>query len=105
MSEENTKLYVGNLPFSVGEQELASFAEEKGVTPISIAIIKDKYTERSKGFGFITIENEEDMEKSIEALNGQELQGRALNVSKARPREKRNGGGGGGFRGRDNRRY
>lgn len=107
MTEENTKLYVGNLPFNVTEKEVAAFAEEKGVAAVSITIVKDRYTDRSKGFGFITVETEEQVQPAIDALNGQELEGRALNVSQARPREKRNGGGGSsaggsGFRPRSN---
>jgi len=109
MTEENgNKLYVGNVAYTATESDLADFISGKGINPLSVAIIKDKYTERSKGFCFVTVENEEDVEKAIEALNGQDFQGRPLTVSKARPREKRNGGdfrgGGGGGRGGGDRR-
>lgn len=94
MNEENSnKLYVGNVAYTATESDLADFISGKGINPLSVAIIKDKYTERSKGFCFVTVETEEDVEKAIEALNGQDFQGRPLTVSKARPREKRTGGG------------
>jgi RNA recognition motif-containing protein len=104
MTEENqNKLYVGNVAYTATEGDLGEFISSKGITPLSVAIIKDKYTERSKGFSFVTVESDEEVEKAIEALNGQDFQGRPLTVSKARPREKRNGDfrggrGGGGSR-------
>jgi RNA recognition motif-containing protein len=94
MSEQKNKLYVGNLEYSIGEDELGSFVSEKGVTTTSVTVIKDKYTNRSKGFGFIELENEGDVEKAIELLNGQDLKGRKLNVSQAREKEQRPMGGG-----------
>jgi RNA recognition motif-containing protein len=104
MTEENgNKLYVGNVAYTATESDLAEFISGKGINPLSVAIIKDKYTERSKGFSFVTVENEEDVDKAIEALNGQDFQGRPLTVSKARPREKRSGDFRGGRGGGDRR--
>ena len=91
------KLYVGNLAYSVTETDLQTlFAEVGGVK--SVALIKDKFTGQSKGFAFVEMETQQDMEKAISALNGKDFQSRALSVSIARPREER-GGGGGGFGG------
>jgi len=96
---EVSKLYVGNLDFNTTEDELKSHFEAKGITTKSIALIKDKYTGKAKGFGFIEVESEEVLNKAIEALDGQELNGRKLTVNKARPPRERSSGGGGGFGG------
>ena len=98
------KLYVGNLAYSVTETDLqALFAEIGGVK--SVALIKDKVTGQSKGFAFVEMETQQDMEKAISTLNGKDFQNRALSVSIARPREERGGGGfGGGGGGYNNNR-
>ncbi len=97
---EVSKLYVGNLDFNTTEDEVKSHFESKGITIKSIALIKDKYTGKAKGFGFVEVESEEVLNKAIEALDGQELNGRKLTVNKARPpRERPDGGGFGGGRG------
>lgn len=89
MAEDKTKVYVGNLEYSVTEDDLKSFFEEKGITPKEITVIKDKYTGRSKGFGFVEVGSEEEIQKAVETLNDQDLKGRKLKVSKARkPRER-----------------
>ena len=96
---EVSKLYVGNLDFNTTEDELKSHFEGKGIQSKSITLIKDKYTGRAKGFGFVEVESEEVLQKAIEALDGQELNGRKLTVNKARPPRERSGGsgfGGGG---------
>ncbi|MCC6933206.1 MAG: RNA-binding protein [Deltaproteobacteria bacterium] len=92
------KLYVGNLSYDVSEGELSTSFSEFGAVN-SVKIITDNYSGRSKGFGFVEMENA-DAEQAIAALNGVELKGRALVVSEARPQEPRRegGGGGGGFR-------
>ncbi len=95
--EQVSKLYVGNLDFNTTEGELKSHFEEKGITTKSITLIKDKYTDRAKGFGFVEVESEEVLQKAIEALDGQELNGRKLTVNKAKPPRERSGGS--GFRG------
>lgn len=90
MFEEKSKIYVGNLEFSVSEEELKSAFEDKGVRVKTVNLIKDKYTGRARGFGFVEVEAEEDIQKAIESLHGQELKGRKLVVNKARkPRRDR----------------
>ena len=95
-----SKLYVGNLDFNTTEDELKSHFEQKGIQTKSITLIKDKYTGRAKGFGFVEVESEDVLQKAIEALDGQELNGRKLTVNKARPPRERSGGGGFGGGGR-----
>lgn len=91
------KLYVGNLAYSVTETDLQTLFAEAG-TVKSAALIKDKFSGQSKGFAFVEMENQQDMEKAITILNGREFQGRSLAVSIARPREERPAfGGGGGY--------
>ena len=89
MNEQKNKLYVGNISFQVDEEQLNNFFEEKGIAVQSVSIIKEKYTNRSKGFGFITVGSEDEITKAIESVNGQELDGRALTVNKAREQEPR----------------
>jgi RNA recognition motif-containing protein len=92
------KLYVGNLSFSVTEQSLEGAFSKSG-TVESARIITDRDTGRSKGFGFVEMSSDSEAQAAIGALNGSELEGRAMNVSEARPQEPRSGGGG-GFGGR-----
>lgn len=81
-------IYVGNLPYSVGDGELKDcFAEYGEVT--SAKVIIDRETGRSKGFGFVEMSDEAAGRKAIEELNGKDLQGRALRVNEAQPREPR----------------
>lgn len=90
--EEEKKVYIGNLEFSVTEDDLKKFFEEKSINAKEIKIIMDKFSGRSKGFGFAEFETEEQTQQAIDALNEQELNGRALRVSKAqkmRPRTDR----------------
>ena len=88
------KLYVGGLAYSVTEQELeALFAETGKVT--STAVIKDRDSGQSKGFGFVEMEDDEAAQKAIKELNGKELSGRSIMVNEARPQEDRSSGGGG----------
>lgn len=89
MAEEKNKVYVGNLEYSVTEDDLKSFFEEKDIQTKEITVIKDKYTGRSKGFGFVEVGSEEEIQKAVEALNDQDLKGRKVKVSKAKkPRER-----------------
>ena len=94
------KLYVGNLSYSVTEADLQTLFAQAG-TVKSAAVIMDKMTGRSKGFAFVEMENEQDMQNAISMFNGKEFQSRALTVNIARPREERSfgGGGGGGYGG------
>jgi len=92
-------IFVGNLDFNTGEDELRQLFEQYG--PVDrVAIMTDRDTGRSRGFGFVEMTNAEDGEKAIAALNGTQVGGRTLNVNEARPKTERAGSGGGG-RGRD----
>ena len=93
-----TKLYVGNLPYSVNDAELRSIFEAHG-TVESATIIMDRETGRPRGFGFVEMSNSEQANAAIAALNGTEMGGRALVVNEAKPREERPRGGGGGWGG------
>jgi RNA recognition motif-containing protein len=84
-------IYVGNLSWSTTEQELREAFEAYGDVS-SVAIIKDKESGRSRGFGFVEMPSREEAEAAIEALDGSDLDGRALKVNQARPREERGGG-------------
>jgi RNA recognition motif-containing protein len=88
------KLYVGNLAFATSSQELQELFAQAG-TVESASVVEDRDTGRSRGFGFVEMASKEDGQKAIEQFNGKELNGRALNVNEARPRENRAGGGGG----------
>jgi cold-inducible RNA-binding protein len=91
------KLYVGNLPYSVGDAELQQLFESHGSVQ-SAQVIMDRDTGRSKGFGFVEMGSDQEAQAAIAALNGKEIDGRALTVNEARP--KADGGGGrGGFGG------
>lgn len=90
------KLYVGNLPYSTSEEDLRSLFSQHG-TVDSVAVITDRDTGRSKGFGFVEFSDDGEARSAIQALSGQEFNGRALTVNEARP--KTGGGGGGGGRG------
>lgn len=92
-------IFVGNLSFNTGEDELRQMFEQYGQVD-RVSIMTDRDTGRSRGFGFVEMANAEDGEKAIAALNGSQLGGRTLNVNEARPKMERSGGGGGG-RGRD----
>ena len=88
------KLYVGNLPYNATEDDLRTlFSPYGGVT--SVAIITDRDTGRSKGFGFVEFGNDDEARSAITALSGQEYGGRALTVNEARPKTEGGGGGGG----------
>ncbi|MCX6904288.1 MAG: RNA-binding protein [Verrucomicrobia bacterium] len=91
----NTKLYVGNLSFNTTENDLQDAFAAHG-TVVSVDLMQDRSTGRSRGFAFVTMETEPAAQAAIAALNGHELGGRALTVNVARPREERTGGGGGG---------
>jgi cold-inducible RNA-binding protein len=102
------KIYVGNLPYSVTDAALADIFAAHG-TVQSAQVIMERETGRSKGFGFVEMATEEEAQGAIEALNGQDMDGRPLTVNEARPKEDRGpgrggyGGGRGGFdRGRGN---
>jgi cold-inducible RNA-binding protein len=90
------KLYVGNLSFSTSSQELSELFGAIGAVTSS-NIIEDRETGRSRGFGFVEMENKADGERAVAELNGKEVDGRELKVNEAKPQT--NGGGRGGFGG------
>jgi RNA recognition motif-containing protein len=93
------KLYVGNLSFSTGDQELReAFAAHGNVQ--SASVVMDRDSGQSRGFGFVEFSSSEEANRAVEAMNGTNLDGRTLNVNIARPREDSRGGGGGGGGGR-----
>jgi RNA recognition motif-containing protein len=96
-----TKLYVGNMSYNTTEEKLRTMFSEVG-TINDLVIIMDKFSGRPKGFGFVTMSSQEEAEAAINKYNGKEVDGRELNVNKARPREDR-GGNRGGYN--NNRRY
>ncbi len=82
------KLFVGNLSYSVSENDLKNLFSEAGEV-VSVAIPTDRMTGRPRGFAFVEMANDEDADKAIETLNGKEIEGRALVVNEARPMENR----------------
>ncbi len=101
------KLYVGNLTFDTTDQDLRDLFTQYG-KPTEVALVTDRETGRSRGFGFVTMGNAEEGKAAIGALEGKDFQGRNLTVNEARPREDRPQGGGrsfGGDRDRGPRRY
>jgi cold-inducible RNA-binding protein len=100
----STKLYVGNLSYNTTDSQLRELFAAHG-TVSSVDLIMDKFSGRPRGFGFVTMETKEAAEAAVQALNGKQVDGRALTVNEARPREDRpdrppgRSGGGGGYRG------
>lgn len=95
MAQQN--LFVGSLAYATNDDGLKAHFEQIGPV-VSARVITDRDTGRSKGFGFVEMENDDDNQKAVDQLNGKDLDGREINVSLARPKEDRpsNGGGGGG---------
>jgi cold-inducible RNA-binding protein len=96
------KLFVGNLPHSIDDRGLNDFAVNAGFQVASAVVVRDRMTGESRGFGFIELAESEDMQRAIQGLSGQTLEGRRLTVNEARPQRNgppRQGGGGGGYRG------
>src|SRR5882757_1440687 len=109
----SSKLYVGNLSFDTTEIDLQDTFAEAG-TVSEVALMQDKFTGKSRGFAFVTMSSAEEGQKAISLFHGKNVQGRALTVNEARPREDRTGGGprrdfggggGGGERSGGSRRY
>ena len=90
-------IFVGNLSFGATEDAVRSMFEAYG-TVDRVSVVTDRETGRARGFGFVEMSVNDEAERAIAALNGRELDGRALNINEARPKEDR-GGGGGGYRG------
>ncbi len=102
-------IYVGNLPFNLGEEDLKEIFEEYGAVT-ETKIISDKFSGRSKGFGFVEMESDDEANNAIKELNNAEVGGRNIKVNESKPRESnrggdrggdRRGGGGGGYQRRD----
>src|SRR5258705_2673554 len=99
-----TRLFVGNLSYQTMENDLQEFFSKAGVVT-AVNLMLDKFTGKSRGFAFIEFSTSEEANKAVEMFHGKDLQGRALTVNIARPREERaprsggGGGGGGGYRG------
>jgi RNA recognition motif-containing protein len=99
----SAKLFVGTLTFTATENDLQDHFAQAGVV-VSVNIMQDRMTGRSRGFAFIEMSSKEDAEKAIQMFHSKDFQGRLLTVNEARPREDRppgggGGGGGGGYRG------
>lgn len=92
------KLYVGNLPYKTTGDDLNDLFSQVGEV-LSASVLEDRETGRSRGFGFVEMENREAGNEAIERFNNAEFQGRNLVVNEAKPREERSGGGGRGFGG------
>jgi RNA recognition motif-containing protein len=110
VKSEKNKLFVGNLSFDIDKDKLFSIFEEvEEVEVLDANIIIDRTTDRSRGFGFVTLKTDEMAQKAVEALNGKEIDGRSIIVNIARPQENRDrpsGGQGGGYSSsRGQRRY
>jgi RNA recognition motif-containing protein len=88
----SSKIYVGGLPYATTDAQLQDLFSTHG-TVESARVITDKFTGRSRGFGFVEMASNEEAQKAIQALNGTDLDGRNLTVNEARPQEKRAGGG------------
>ena len=95
-------IYVGNLAYEVTEEDLRLAFESFGQVETA-AIIKDKYSGESKGFGFVEMPSKDEAQSAIDGLNDTDLQGRTLNVNEARPRDESRGGRGGRGGGRGGR--
>lgn len=87
--EEDKKIYIGNLDYGVSEEDLKKIMEEKGIQTAEVKIVMDKFTGRSKGFGFAEFEKKEDAQVAIDSLDGFELKGRRLRVNKAKKQRPR----------------
>lgn len=103
----NTKLFVGSLAWATTDESLGQFFSSVG-TVVSAKVIRDRETQKSRGFGFVEMSTPEEKEKAIQELNGKELDGRNINVSEAKPQEDRGprnfsgGGRSGGYNDRRN---
>jgi cold-inducible RNA-binding protein len=94
----NNKLFVGNLSFNTTENDLQDMFAAHG-TVVEANLMMDRVSGRPRGFGFVTMSTPEEAQAAISELNGKSIDGRALTVNVAKPREERSGGGGGGYGG------
>jgi len=96
------KLYVGNLPYEIGEAELQELFARAGSVD-SVRVMRDQATGRARGFAFVEMSTDEEAQQAISAMNGAQVGGRNLTVNEARPQAARGGGFGGGVRRREPR--
>ena len=92
------RLFVGGIPYSTTEEELQALFSSHGEVS-SVNLVRERETDRPRGFGFVDMPNDEEAKRAIAALDGTQLGGRTIAVNEARAREQRGGGGGGGDRG------
>jgi cold-inducible RNA-binding protein len=88
------KLYVGNLPFQATEEQVSSLFSQTGVTTANVTLVRDRFSGQPRGFGFVEVNSDDEADRAIQGLNGQDFMGRKIVVNEARP--PREGGGGGG---------
>lgn len=93
-----TRLFVGNLSFQTTDSDLENLFRQVGSVS-SATIVMDKFTGRSRGFGFVEMGTSQEVQQAVERFHGTELHGRALTVNEAKPQESRGGGGGRSFGG------
>ena len=86
-----SKLYIGNLPYSATDMSLNEFVTKAGFSVASAQVMKDKFTGQGRGFGFVELSEDENLERAVASLNGQMLDGRPLTVNEARPQQSRSG--------------
>ncbi len=95
----SARLFVGNLSFNTTQNQLQDLFGAHG-NVVEVDVVMDRFSGRPRGFGFVTMETKEAADAAVQALNGKEVDGRALTVNEARPREERpRSGGGGGYGG------
>jgi cold-inducible RNA-binding protein len=94
----NSRLFVGNLSYQTMDRDLQDFFSQAGAVT-SVTLMIDKFTGKSRGFAFIEFSSADEANKAVEMFHGKDLQGRALTVNIARPREERAPGSAGGYRG------
>lgn len=97
------KLYVGNLPYEAGEDELRDLFSRAGAVE-SVTVMRDRATGRARGFAFVEMSSDDEAQSAIRELNAAQMGGRSLTVNEARPQPERGSGGGGGFGGQKRRR-
>jgi RNA recognition motif-containing protein len=90
------KLYVGNLPFQATEEQLTTLFSQTGVTAANVTLVRDRFSGQPRGFGFVEINNDEEADRAVQGLNGQDFMGRNIVVNEARPPREGGGGGAGG---------
>lgn len=89
------KLYVGNLPYQATESDLSDWFQQHGVTADAVTLVRDKFSNEPRGFGFAEINDDKLADQAVESCHGQEMMGRALVINEARPQVKSGGGGAG----------